>query len=786
MIEKTQKIKTGNIGARKNKLNKKKIIRYAIIIFFMYLYAIFHLITAIDKYTITGISKGFKTMFTDPLNIHIKYTSDTVQFIILALLFYVAGIMYIYMTIVKNMHDAKGIEKDSSEWNENYEDYNIRKNAPYGVPTHEEYDEKAKKMVDSYDNMIMSQNVRLGMDNKATKRNGNVICFGGSGTGKTFFEIKPNLLQCHSSYVITDPSGELLKSYGHFFQNMGYKLKILNLKEMIYSNHYNPLAYLRKDEDVITLVKIIMDSTQPEDSKPDQFFDSATEALLQALIFYLWRNFPDEANLPNIMKMIEWADADEDGKSNKKNVLDELFEDEHKNNPDSLAYQQYCIYKKGTGKTLKSILISTGVRLTKFNLPSVKRLTSTDDIELDKFGSDRIALFLILPTGDNGFNFLSAMLYSQLFSQMYYKAETECLNQTHIYEKKISYVAKKKEDYTIKDKLKSKFSFFKPPIVQHEAQGRFLSSHEDDEDAKEYIKDMKKAKIISKDKITGKKEDKNMPVLAIKRGDNYEILKEFEAETPKRNVELLKQWRNMYKNYTLVKFSDVTLPEPVRLMLDEFKNVGKIPGFEEYLSTVRKYKIMIFIVYQSLSQLKAMYEKNWGEIIDNCDTTIYLGGQGTETAEEISKLLGNMTITTKGTNVSDGSKGDSKSYNSQERALATTAELIRMEEDDCVVLIRGEKPFNEKKYFCPEHPRFKMTADGGGKIFELRDYYEKKNTADNVEKISKLDYKVKTLNANNLKEKETVLQEIQNNGIFDENTLFSMMGVSTTKKTKTA
>lgn len=780
----TQNIKTGNIGARKNKLDKKKFAKYTVACFAFYLYIILHLLTAVEKHTISGITIGFKEMFTSPFNISIKLNDGLLE---LFLIIYAAAILYIYFSMKKNMHDAAGIEKDSAEWNEDYEDYNIRKTFPYGSPTHEEYDIASKKTVDSFENMIMSQNVRLGMDNKITRRNGNIICFGGSGTGKTFFEIKPNLLQCHSSYVITDPSGELLKAYGHFFQNMGYKLKILNLKEMIYSNHYNPLAYLRKDEDVITLVKIIMDSTQPEDSKPDQFFDSATEALLQALIYYLWRNFPDEANLPNVMKMIEWADVSEDDNSGKKNVLDELFEDEHKNNPDSLAYQQYCIYKKGTGKTLKSILISTGVRLTKFNLPSVRRLTATDDMELDRMGSDRIALFLVLPTGDNGFNFLSAMLYSQLFSQMYYKAETECLSQTHIYEKKISYIAKKKEDYTFIEKIKSKIPFFEPPMIKQEAQGRFLSSHEDDEDAKDYIKDIKKAKIISKDKVTNKKEDKNMPVLAIKRGDNYEILKEFEAETSKRNVELLKQWRNMYKNYKLVKFNDVTLPEPVRFMLDEFKNIGKIPGFEQYLATIRKYKISVFIVYQSLSQLKAMYEKNWGEIIDNCDTTIYLGGQGTETAEEISKLLGNMTITTKGTNVSDGTKGDSKSYNSQERALATTAELIRMEEDDCVVLIRGEKPFNEKKYYCPKHPRYNMTADGDGNIFELRSYYEKKDAKENIEKISKLDYKVKALNVRNLKEKDAVIQEIQQIGEFDDTTLFSMMGVSTTaKKTKTA
>lgn len=780
----TQNIKTGNIGARKNKLDKKKFAKYTVICFAFYLYMILHLLTAVEKHTISGITIGFKEMFTSPFNISIKLNDGLLE---LFLIIYAAAILYIYFSMKKNMHDAAGIEKDSAEWNEDYEDYNIRKTFPYGSPTHEEYDIASKKTVDSFENMIMSQNVRLGMDNKITRRNGNIICFGGSGTGKTFFEIKPNLLQCHSSYVITDPSGELLKAYGHFFQNMGYKLKILNLKEMIYSNHYNPLAYLRKDEDVITLVKIIMDSTQPEDSKPDQFFDSATEALLQALIYYLWRNFPDEANLPNVMKMIEWADVSEDDNSGKKNVLDELFEDEHKNNPDSLAYQQYCIYKKGTGKTLKSILISTGVRLTKFNLPSVRRLTATDDMELDRMGSDRIALFLVLPTGDNGFNFLSAMLYSQLFSQMYYKAETECLSQTHVYEKKISYIAKKKEDYTFIEKIKSKIPFFEPPMIKQEAQGRFLSSHEDDEDAKDYIKDIKKAKIISKDKVTNQKEDKNMPVLAIKRGDNYEILKEFEAETSKRNVELLKQWRNMYKNYKLVKFNDVTLPEPVRFMLDEFKNIGKIPGFEQYLATIRKYKISVFIVYQSLSQLKAMYEKNWGEIIDNCDTTIYLGGQGTETAEEISKLLGNMTITTKGTNVSDGTKGDSKSYNSQERALATTAELIRMEEDDCVVLIRGEKPFNEKKYYCPKHPRYNMTADGDGNIFELRSYYEKKDAKENIEKISKLDYKVKALNVRNLKEKDAVIQEIQQIGEFDDTTLFSMMGVSTTaKKTKTA
>lgn len=193
----TQNIKTGNIGARKNKLDKKKFAKYTVICFAFYLYMILHLLTAVERHTISGITIGFKEMFTSPFNISIKPNDGLLE---LFLIIYAAAILYIYFSMKKNMHDAAGIEKDSAEWNEDYEDYNIRKTFPYGSPTHEEYDIASKKMVDSFENMIMSQNVRLGMDNKITRRNGNIICFGGSGTGKTFFEIKPNLLQCHALY----------------------------------------------------------------------------------------------------------------------------------------------------------------------------------------------------------------------------------------------------------------------------------------------------------------------------------------------------------------------------------------------------------------------------------------------------------------------------------------------------------------------------------------------------------------------------------------------------------
>ena len=277
------------------------------------------------------------------------------------------------------------------------------------------------------DNIILTKTERLMMSNRPpdpkNARNKNVLVVGGSGSGKTRFWLKPNLLQCHSSYVITDPKGSIVVECGNALLKNGYKLKILNTINFKKSMHYNPFAYVHSEKDILKLVTTLMTNTKGEGSGGDPFWEKSERLLLTALIAYLHYEAPvEEQNFATLLEMLNTMQVSEDDET-YQNPVDLLFEDLGKKKPNSFAVRQYKLYKLAAGKTAKSILISCGARLSPFDIQEIRDATMYDELEPDKLGDRKTALFLIMSDTDSTFNFLISMIYSQLFNLLCDKAD---------------------------------------------------------------------------------------------------------------------------------------------------------------------------------------------------------------------------------------------------------------------------------------------------------------------------------------------------------------------------
>lgn len=413
----------------------------------------------------------------------------------------------------------------------------------------------------------------------------NQIILGGSGTGKSRFFVKPNLLMCNTSYIVTDPSGELVQACGKMLMNHGYKIKVFNLNDMKHSSNYNPFHYLRdynreiNANNVIKMINVFMMNTKAEGaSGGDPFWDDATRLLLSSLCFLLIETgTEEEQNFAGVLDLIHKAKVIE-GKEEEKSELDLIFDQRKEADPKALSVQYYEEFKQAAGKTMQSILISTTTKLQYFKLPDVRNLTCTDNIHLEEVGDEYTALFIVIPSSDTTYNFLAAMMYTQLFDTLYDRAI------------------------------------------------------------------------------------------------------------------------NLYKG---------RLPVHVRFVLDEFANLGKIPEIDKILATCRKFEISIQIILQNLSQLKKMYKEGWEEFGGNCDTMIYLGGKDQFTNEYVSKELGKETIDQQSINQTKGKQGSS-SYNNAilGRELATIDELSAMDNNDCIVMVRGLPPFFTHKFDIANHPRY--------------------------------------------------------------------------------
>ena len=277
------------------------------------------------------------------------------------------------------------------------------------------------------DNIILTKTERLMMSNRPpdpkNARNKNVLVVGGSGSGKTRFWLKPNLLQCHSSYVVTDPKGTIVLECGQAMLKNGYKVKILNTINFKKSMHYNPFSYVHSEKDILKLVTTLMTNTKGEGSGGDPFWEKSERLLLTALIAYLHYEAPvEEQNFATLLEMLNTMQVSEDDET-YQNPVDLLFEDLGKKKPKSFAVRQYKLYKLAAGKTAKSILISCGARLAPFDIQELRDLTMYDELQLDTLGDKKTALFLIMSDTDSTFNFLISMVYTQLFNLLCDKAD---------------------------------------------------------------------------------------------------------------------------------------------------------------------------------------------------------------------------------------------------------------------------------------------------------------------------------------------------------------------------
>lgn len=339
----------------------------------------------------------------------------------------VAAALYIMLKVTtkKRLH-RKGVEHGSARWATEKEAKSLADKPPKPKKGEKAAPKPPKSPFETDNNIILTQEVRMSLNTRQHRENLNVLVIGGSGSGKSRFYVKPNLMQLNTSYVVTDPKGELLRSCGRLLKKSGYEIRVFNLIDMAHSNNYNPFNYVF-DRDgnvnksyVLKMINCLMKNTKQADSTGgDQFWDDATKALLLAISFYLLEKCePEERNFGMVMKIMKLAEISEQDE-NMRSELDDMMDELYAENPYSMAVTYYKDFKKAPAETAKSILISAAVRLQAFNLPEVADLTHTDNIHLDTLGDKKTALFVIIPSSDATFNFLAAMMYTQLFDTLY-------------------------------------------------------------------------------------------------------------------------------------------------------------------------------------------------------------------------------------------------------------------------------------------------------------------------------------------------------------------------------
>ena len=352
--------------------------------------------------TIFVLMDAFSVATKNPFSLH--WTPHTARFIGIFLLLYGGAILF-YYTGQKNTRP--GEEHGSASWGSVLE-------------LNKKYRDK-----DAGKNVILTQHLQMSMNGKLHRRNLLQIIVGGSGSGKTRFIAKPNLMLANASFIVTDPKGEMLRAVGNLFLEEGYVLRVFDLIDPSKSDCYNPFCYIRKDADVFKLIDNFIKNTTPKGAKAnDPFWEKSETALDAALMLYLLHEAPPEdQNMETILYMIENGGAKEED-DDYQSPLDLLFEALEEEQPNHIAVRQYHIFKQAAGKTAKSILVSAAVRLASFTLPEIQRITASDDMELGKLGERKQAIFCIIPdSNDASLNFLVGMLYTQAFQELYYQAD---------------------------------------------------------------------------------------------------------------------------------------------------------------------------------------------------------------------------------------------------------------------------------------------------------------------------------------------------------------------------
>ena len=350
---------------------------------------------------LSGLLEGLNSAMAEPL--HIQWVENTPK-----LLFMFCGTYAVcVMAWVASQRRVKPLEEyGSARWGDLKQ-------------VNRQYADKTPEA-----NILLTDHVRLGLDSHSHRRNLNVLIVGGSGAGKTRFYAKPNVLQGNTSFIITDPKGELCRDTGGLMKHLGYDVKVIDLINMNQSWCYNPLEYIQSDNDVLRLVTNLIKNTTPKNaSNNDPFWEKSETALLQALILFLIHEAPkDERNFGMVMEMLQAADVKEEDEQYQSD-LDILFNRLEMRDPDHIAVKQYRIFKMAAGKTAKSILVSVGVRLATFNLSQVTRMTNFDEMDIPSIGEKKTVVYCCIPDNDASFNYLIGMFYTQTFQQLYLLAD---------------------------------------------------------------------------------------------------------------------------------------------------------------------------------------------------------------------------------------------------------------------------------------------------------------------------------------------------------------------------
>lgn len=352
--------------------------------------------------TIFSFAERFSETIRHPFHIH--WTAHTPKFLTGALFLYAGGILLYHSS---RQNRRPGEEHGSARWG------SVRQ-------LNRKYQDRKRDR-----NVILTQNLQMSLNGRKHMRNLLQIVVGGSGSGKTRFLVKPNILLANTSYIVTDPKGELLRSAGSFLLKEGYVLRVIDLVDPSHSDCYNPFSYIRKDSDVFRLIDNFIKNTTPKNAQSnDPFWEKAEIALDSALMLYLLHEAPpEEQNMEMILTMIEYGEVKEED-DDFRSPLDLLFEALEEEKPDHIAVRQYKIFKQAAGKTAKSILVSAAVRLAAFTLPEIQRITAQDTLELQKLGERKQAIFCIIPdSNDTSLNFLVGMLYTQAFQELYFQAD---------------------------------------------------------------------------------------------------------------------------------------------------------------------------------------------------------------------------------------------------------------------------------------------------------------------------------------------------------------------------
>ena len=352
---------------------------------------------------LSGLIRDFGTLMSNPF--HMTLCEDSLRTVLILLLFYGIAIG-VYLSNDRNYRRRE--EHGSAKWGD-------------PIKVNRKYMDK-----ETDHNKILTQNVAIGLDGRKHRRNLNILVCGGSGAGKTRFFAKPNIMNANTSFVVLDPKGELLRDTGNLLKHEGYEIRVLDLINMEKSHCYNPFVYIQKDNDIQKLVTNLFQNTTPKGAQSNEpFWDNTAKMLLMALMSYLYYEAPpEEQNFTMVMEMLRAGDINEDN-STYQSTLDILFERLKCRNPDHSALKYYHDYQSGAGKTLKSIQITLLSHLEKFNLTSLASITQADEMDLAQLGEKKMAIFAIIPDNDSSFNFIVGMLYTQLFQQLFDRADNK-------------------------------------------------------------------------------------------------------------------------------------------------------------------------------------------------------------------------------------------------------------------------------------------------------------------------------------------------------------------------